>query len=267
MRIVQQTPTYLKLQENRLPTQLWRVAIALPFILSGLASMVLLGETAELRCDRTIPTEVSCQIFNQTLLKKTQTSIPPLQAAEVETRSNGQGETYRISLRTSAQPIPLTQGWSPDRDGKQQEADAINVFLQATSQPSFSLKQDARWFAYPLGFLFVGLGGVVMATGWRKAHPDLCTFDKRSKRIQWQKTIAGQSPDRRELTFEDVEDVRVFRAKHGESDRPYTTRLILQSGEMLPLLSGHDQTQQLELATTLQRFLGIDPQRRSPSQQ
>ncbi|MBD1910537.1 MULTISPECIES: hypothetical protein [unclassified Leptolyngbya] len=261
MRIVQQTPTYLKLQENRLLTQLWRVAIALPFVFSGLASMVLLGETAELMCDRTTPTEVSCQISNQTLLRKSQTPLPPLKGAEVETRSNAQGQNYRISLLTSGQRIPLTQGWSPSQDDRQMEVDAINVFLEDPSQPSFNLKQDARWFAYPLGLLFVGLGGVILATGWNKAHPDLCTFDRRSKQIQWQRTIAGSSVDRRELTFQDVEEVRVFRSKDGESDRPYTTRLILQSGEMLPLMSSADQNQQLELASTINRFLGINPRR------
>jgi len=264
MQIVQQTPTYLKLQENRLTAQLWKIAVGLPFVLSGLASMVFLGERATLTCDRPLPLETQCHIATQTLLTTTRTPLPPLQGAEVETRSNGQGNTYRVSLLTRTQPIPLTQGWSPDQQAQQMQADVINVFLENPSQPTLQLEQDARWFAYPLGALFVGLGGLLMVTGWRQGEPDYCTFDKRSRRICWSRALGGRSPEKRAFKIQDVEEVRVFRGKGEEGDRPYTTRLVLQSGEMLPLLTSHTQEQPLHLASTINRFLELQPRPKQP---
>jgi len=265
MRIVQQTPTYLKLQENPLPARLWKLAVGLPFLISGIVSMIGMGEKAELMCDRPIPTEVRCLVTTRTLLRTTQTPIPTLQRAEVETRFGDQGNTYRVSLITRAQPIPLSQNWSPNRQEQQMKADVINVFLDDPSQPTLQMEQDGRWYIYPLGALFVGLGGFVVVTAWRTGGElDLCTFDKRSKQIHWRKRFTGRSPEKRDLKFQELEEVRVFRTKDLESDRPYTTRLILHSGEMLPLVSGHNQDQQMQLANTINRFLGITPTRKTP---
>ncbi|MCS6812096.1 MAG: hypothetical protein NZ772_00750 [Cyanobacteria bacterium] len=235
-----------------------------PFLLSGLTAILILGEVAILTCTRLEPSQVACKLTNGRLLGKQVTQIPAgkLQRADVSVaKDDDDGDTYRVVLVTETGTIPLTWAYSSGQRGKRQKAEQINAFLANPEQTTLTVRQDDRWFAYLVGGIFTLIGaGATWGTVTAKSLTTL-VFDKLSGHLSMtlKSWVASET---KQIPLRDIRAAEVVEGTDSDGDKTYSTQLTLRSGNpiRLPVVGGSED--HYKIADAINTFLGLNPKSR-----
>ncbi len=230
MKIVQQTPTVLKLQDQ--PVGLWIFGSL--FVIAGLFVMTVFGRASTLTCRRVEPTQGKCELAESGLLGSQSQEIPltGLQGAKVETSSSSDGDTYRVALLTRDGNIPLTSIYSSGYEAKQASASRVDAFVSNPGEALLTVRDDSRWFAYPFGGIFVAAGLFVVSV----TQVVTCSFDK-TLGCMVVKRKGLFKTELLEHRLREVLDVQVEDSTDSDGDQTYRVRFLLACGDRLPLTS------------------------------
>jgi hypothetical protein len=257
MQITEQTPTTLALQTNAGGFGCLPLLFGVPFLVSGLAVMLLLGKLTTLDCKRVEPTQVACNLTSAGLLGKQTTSIPAgqLQGADVGVSRGDDGDTYRVILVTKTMSIiPLTGVYSSGYGGKRQKADRINAFVNDSSQMSLTIQQDDRWFAYIFGGIFTLVGGISIMSMIMVKLPRVYVFDKKSGYLYVTFRSLIQS-ETKQFRLRDIQSAQVVESTDSDGDKSLQTQLNLRSGNPMQLQVFGDSTKHHAIAQAINTFL------------
>ena len=172
MKITEQTSTRLKLEDqNR--QWLYGVLFGFPFVAVGLAISVTTANVTTLACQRTEPTQITCQRTIAGLLGTQTTSIPEVRGAGV-IKAQGTG----VVLSTAQGQVELVN--HPMRVGEEQQqlVRQINAFVQTPQQAKLTIQQDDRWEGVLAGSAFFLPGVAVMLAALTIPMRVSCCFDK-----------------------------------------------------------------------------------------
>ncbi|MEW5822096.1 MAG: hypothetical protein AB1782_18020 [Cyanobacteriota bacterium] len=136
------------------------------FAMAGLAVILFLACKTTLICERVQPSPGgTCKLIQQKTFDRKEQEIPvaSLLKAYVDEDHDDDGTTYRVTLVTNTDEIPLTQIWSSGYDDKQKISSQINAYIQNQNETSLIVEQDDRMLVYILGgvFFVVGIGIVL----------------------------------------------------------------------------------------------------------
>jgi len=257
MRIVQHTPQQMTLQEVR-PRVSFISLFGLPFLAAGVLTILNIGEWVVAQCDRLEPTQITCTVENRTLLRHEVRTVSRVQGAEVEAIVDDEGQdTYRVRLLTQNESVPLTQATTSGRRGKQKTVDRINAFVNAADQVSLQVRQDFRWFAYPVGGLCSLAGAAAVVLGSMPFKRATCRLDKTIGQGTWQGCQGFILLSKQEFPLQAIQAVKIHTSKDSEDMEIHSAHLILNTGESLLLQTGYDLAETKKVATTIRQFLGI----------
>lgn len=143
----------------------WTLALAITFILEGLFLIAFFGQVITLTCNRIIPSiQSNCQLVETNLLQSNATRFPAneLQGAKVGKISMDNGESDQILLLTSKGEVPFSPSYSPFYVPTQAIVSEINAFVNYPNQNSLKVREDDRWFYYPLACIAIILGLLIL---------------------------------------------------------------------------------------------------------
>jgi len=210
----------------------------MPFLLSGVFVITVMGRSEWLTCDRLEPTQVTCKVSFSTLFTGLQVrSIPLVQRAEVEVSEGDDSRTYRVVLITKTGQVPLTERYSSGSDSKYQTVEKINEFIHDPTQLSLRIKQDNSWFAYIFGVFFILLGGNTVLSPFMeslKMIQTACVVNKTSGYLYLTQKNSLKSVTK-QIRLSDVQSAEVIEKTDGDGDTTYYTQVNLRSGEVIPL--------------------------------
>lgn len=258
MKIVEQTPTKIRLKANNLGLPLFLTLFGLPFFLVGLAVSLFLGKLTQLKCNRLEPTQVACQLVSSGILNTRTTEIPvgALQGAEIETSRDSDGDaTYRVALITRQGRLPLTDSYSAGLGtNHQQNVNQINAFLSRADQENLVIQQDDRWLAFIFGGIFMLVGGGVTAGGLLAQFLSACIIDKTAGQLYLERKNSFRTK-RKEYPLHEIQAVEAVEGRDSDGDPTYATYLILRSGEKIPLKLTGARNDHFALADAINQFL------------
>ncbi len=258
MKIVEQTPTKIRLKASDLGVPIFLTLLGLPFFLAGLVVILFLGKLTQLECNRLEPTQVACQLTASGILNTRTTNIPvgELQGAEIETSQDSDGDiTYRVALITRQGRLPLTDSYSAGLGtNHQQNTNQINTFLSRADQENLVIQQDDRWFAFIFGGIFMLVGSGIIAGGLFNQFSSACILDKTSGRLYLDRKN-GFRTKRKEYPLHEIKAAKVVENTDSDGDPTYATYLVLRSGEKIPLKLTGSRNEHSALADTINQFL------------
>lgn len=252
MKVVENSPQRLKLQHLPLNEWIWGGLIA---TLSG--SWVVMGllfqpASARLSCDRPTPTQTTCELTQQALLRPLgKQKLFDLQSAEVRTQRRSKRSYQQVWLISPYKQMPLlSEGGQPTSSTI---ATQINQYIQNPQQKTLVVRQS-----YAIStFIFALLGtGMFACAIWLLLSPLVtCTFYERLDKViierrRWtgQKQIIEHSL--RSVMTAEVEE------KQGKRGRLYRPVLVLASMERLPISSSFiNEKTARDVVYQIQKFL------------
>jgi len=270
MKIVEQTPNRLTLQENRLQWIIPSVLFGSLFLIVGLFQTLSFARLTTLKCQRVQLTQErlqliqgSCQLVESSLLGSDQTEIPlnQLQGAKVDENEDSDENTYRVVLlTTSTGEVPFTSIWSSGTEEKQENADRINAFIHNPRETSLNIQQDERWPHYLVGgiFLLVGGGLLLHLLLYGKLIVS-CTLDKTQGLIRLQQRNLRRTKVT-EHRLREINQVEVEAKRDSDGDQTYSVRINLRSGESIPLTFWGINNEEVNqrMAKCIREFLNLN---------
>jgi hypothetical protein len=256
MKVSEQTPHRLKLQH--VPLMQWLSGgILICFCLGSLFYLVTLKPVSvSLRCQRSLPSQTSCELRQHTLIGNMYTrKIYDLQSASVIERSGRKGRRYyHIELFNGIDRIPFLKDSDHNSTNQYATVDRINQFIQAgrTTQSTLQLRQSGRTNAILSGML--GLVGLGFGTSMTLAPATTCTFYKRLNKVVIQRNRWHGEAQTIERPLNQVltVDIEEKRNKYNNGYRPV---LVLVS-ERIPLTQDFTQEKPVRKAIfSIQAFL------------
>ncbi len=133
--------------------------LSVVFVGMGLLFTYLLGRQTTLECAWRDARQ-DCILRTTWLgwVNLNQRGIQEVRSATVEENCDDEGCTYRVSIRTNDDVLPLGSAYSSGYTGKQNAADQINRFA-AGELPTLNVSNSAGlWIFFPLIFVAVGIG-------------------------------------------------------------------------------------------------------------
>jgi hypothetical protein len=259
LQIVEQTPTILKLQAKGNSIRLFELSVGIPFFLIGLLTIIFWGKLSTLKCARLEATQAACELTTSSLLGDHITPIPTgqLRGAEVEVEKSSDGHTYRVTLLTKNNRIPLNSMYSSGEEDKREKADQINAFIRNPGETSLIIQQDDRWFIYIFGGCFTLGGGAIILHSLMLKLETHCVFDKGLDRMYLNRQNIFKKGEIREYRLHEIKEVVVVKGANEEGGESYTTKLILSSGEQITLPIAGVSSNHYEITQSISRFLGI----------
>ncbi|MCG5062228.1 MAG: hypothetical protein KA714_30740 [Limnoraphis sp. WC205] len=266
MKIVQQTPTLLKLKLNRYYLHFLRQLLFfiplffIPFSLTGILILSTSFRQAILECTRSQPTQNNCKLTSISLFEKqiTSTDLEQLQSAEVEVSVVDNMDMYRVILLTKNGKIPLTNVASSGTDIPGY-ANQINAFLADPEQMSLEITSPATTeLLLPLVFggvfLLIGGGGIVFYL--IKFNQTSCTFDKVSGKMHLQQRNFFISKQEN-VMLDEIKNVKIDEEITSDDKTLYLIKLLLKSGSFITLRAQGSQAEHYKIAETISQFLDI----------
>jgi len=236
MKIVEQTPTRLKFQNDSFMQVLSLALFGMFFLLPGLALLLFLGKLTTLECTRLEPQQVACEHSISGLLGKQVNKIPvgELKGAEVEVIQDSDGDTYRVVLLTQTRGKLRFTDTSSSGTDKYSTANQINDFINNSEQMSLQVQQDDCWFAYPFGGIFAFVGGSIVFCALNTKFNNIYTFDRQTRRLNLTQRGLFSRTDR-EFMFHEIARAKVTESRDSDGDVTHQAELVLRSGERFPL--------------------------------
>ncbi|MGB6300931.1 MAG: hypothetical protein WBF90_32805 [Rivularia sp. (in: cyanobacteria)] len=259
MKIVEQTPTLLKLQKSKLSiirsyaSLLGCITFSSFFLPLGLG-IFLLGSPKTLKCNRLEPTQVNCEYTSYNLFGEKATSIRQLQGAEVQVEEDSDGDTYTtFILLTKNDRIPLNKYAAHSEEGLRKEATQINDFISNPQQNSLIINHGHNWFLYILGIFIFILNGMLVIFFIRQKVTIICTFDKESGRMYLRRYgILGRETI--DYTLDKIDRARVNSLS--SENNYYNVQLVLISGKRISLnLQKNSYSNSNKVAKSINQFL------------
>ncbi|QZZ18985.1 hypothetical protein J5X98_16290 [Leptothermofonsia sichuanensis E412] len=234
--------------------------MTIPLLAMGLA-FILFSEQITLECRRFNSSQISCEFISSTVFQKKTIPIQ-LRGAEIERMNDGDGESYRLLLRTPTEKLSFTNYGSNELELKQL-ASQINDFVQYSELKVLKLRKDDRWTGYLWGgsLLLIGIGLLHIGLNFSKALRTklLWLFDKNSGKFQIiEKTPSGKTQIVREWMLHQISQTGAVETEGMDGDRMYTLQLELQSGEKVRLPVSSATSKEYEIAAeSIQKFLNL----------
>lgn len=240
----------------RLRSQAWQTWwVSLVCFGAGAMGWLLLAQTSELRCDRSLTSQ--CQLTHRRPRQTTthQFSIASLREATLDIDFDDGDTLYRVLLVTDEETLPLSSLYTSNGGGQRRRVNQINQFLQTPTDPSLRLRQDTRW----LGLVFLGafgFGGLLLLLSNRTID---CTFDKDTNQFSlrlW--GLRGATTHQHPLS--NLLGMRVEQSTDKDTDTSRLT-VVLKTGEAIPLSIVYTGTFEAHasLARQVQEFLRLPP--------
>jgi hypothetical protein len=259
MKIVEQTPTLLKLQKSKLSiirsyaSLLGCITFSSFFLPLGLG-IFLLGSPKTLKCNRLEPTQVNCKYTSYNLFGEKATSIRQLQGAEVQVEEDSDGDTYTtFILLTKNDRILLNKYAAHSEEGLRKEATQINDFISNPQQNSLIINHGHNWFLYILGIFIFILNSMLVIFFIRQKVTIICTFDKESGRMYLRRYgILGRETI--DYTLDKIDRARVNSLS--SENNYYNVQLVLISGKRISLnLQKNSYSNSNKVAKSINQFL------------
>lgn len=265
MQPVEQTSTRLIFQTKHLQSRLSELMaslplllVAVPFLGGGLLSIVQ-SQWVTLRCDRLEPTQLSCQLTASSLLWRDSEpqSLGPIHAAVLDVRQGYDSSSYQVMLITPTDQIPLTQMYTSEAIGKQRRVETINAFLADPDRESLTIRQNDGWVAYPVGVVFMLMGGGLLTMIFTRELQIACTFDAVAKKVRLNlRSIVGSRVQ--ELSFNDIKAAEVATMTDDDGKVvPRAVELMLNSGKKIRLQISAADDEFYTIAQSMNQVLGV----------
>lgn len=285
MRIVEQTPTRLKLQSGkitgRLPLFLIAISVGLPLLVlpiylsflgyvlltDGWSLKVSAGKGTLLTCDRQESPQVTCELtaFDWRREQITEISRGKLQSAEVRVQSNRDGYRSRVVLITEDGELPLTNYLSTGERQKHRDAERINAFVSDPEQTALIIPSNYRWSTFFQGVIYICIGSIliggsaysIFAIGRLALKKEIQTafiFDGFSNRL-YSHRVSIFKLTVEEYSLNAIEAAKFIEAIDDEGEKYYSAQLILSSGQTISLpLSDSDPARNM-IVRSINQFL------------
>lgn len=273
MKITEETPTLLKLENSHLMLSWKRVqGVILGFIFfgAGLSTIALASSRTNLTCYRN--NEENCEVKSSHLfgfLQGTNDEIPlnELEEATVESRTSRRSRrsggsrrrrrtstTYRVTLITNNDEIPLTNSYSSGQSSKERKVNEINQFINDSSQNSLHLTQGGNWLVSGFGSLFMLAGGGIGYATWKRKFQLQCLFDRDSGQMYLKKQNPSSS-ETESWAIEEIQEAEVV-SKNSSKKKQYKAQLVLKSGESIKLDVFGSRSHKEKITQSINEFLG-----------
>lgn len=183
MKIVEETPTLMKLQKSsysiiynysRWLGWIFFCSLFFPIGLLIFSS----GSPKTLKCNRIEPTQANCKLTSHTFSGKETTSIRKLEGAEIEVNEDSDGDTYGVILQTKEGKILLGDYYISYDSGMQEEVNKINAFINNPLQNSLIIKRSPMWIIYGIGVLIICIAVAFIIHFLRVKVTTKCILDK-----------------------------------------------------------------------------------------
>jgi hypothetical protein len=178
MKVIEHTEQSLELADQNRQC-LWGLLFATPFLVISLGTALVTSKTVTLECQRTNPTQITCQRTVTGILGSTTDRIPgKLQTATV-VKASGTG----VVLGTTSGKVELAPYHVFVTNKHQETADRLNAFLKDPQQATVRVEQDDQ-FASALfigNFLLGSLGIAIVSLGIPLKMN--CRFDRPSDQV------------------------------------------------------------------------------------
>jgi hypothetical protein len=137
------------------------------YIACGCLSGFIFGQTITLNCTRSEPNQVQCSQQRRWagLVPLGEDSIRNLQGAEVEDDCDEDGCMYRVLLKTTDGPAPLTSVYSSGLTPQEETAERINGFVQDREQNSLTVEDNSGLWGILFALIFSSVGLVIAGIG------------------------------------------------------------------------------------------------------
>lgn len=231
MRIIEQTPTRLKLRHY--PVTNWFTGSLLSTIaVGGLIYFIgFAAVSASLSCRRTV-IGIDCELQQFTTLGRRHTrKLYDLTGARVEQRSSGKGgRTYIIRLINEYSETSLLRESDEGYSAQQAIVNQINQFVDNPGQSSLRVQQSGRIKASLLGLCAIGglIGGMILL------HTPIvtCAFYKRLDKVVLTYTRWYGSPQSIEHPLSQIAAIEM-EEKRVKGGKMYRTILLLRTSDKL----------------------------------
>jgi len=258
MRITQQTSTLLRLQSRWLTSLVGWLMFAVPFLVVGLITLIMLAKVTTLQCNREVE-QVQCQLTNQQVLS--QRVIPvaegQLQDVRIETRTRDRNEFHRVVLTLDNQDIALSEAWLSDFAAQQQTVETINAFLKG-EQSSLSLSWDDRREALTVGGVMTLIGCLGLLLPLLRVPIYSLRFDKQDDTLtRTRRSLLTTKTTTWALA--QVQSATVLEVNDSDGSPYYQANVMLNTGETIPLWQHRAyRRDSLERTTeTIRQFLNL----------
>jgi hypothetical protein len=282
MKIIEQTPTVLKLETTWTRQTIKQIIKNSPsfllcsilYVSLGLISLSFIAVVAKvirLDCDRGGQNQMNCQITSAGLLTKEITPIRnEIERAELQVMQNSDGyNSYRILLISGNKIIPLTPYYSQGMitlDSLTKNIDKINNFIQRLDQKSLSIAEDNRLVPTLFGLMIILMPIILIYVFQRLKLKITYIFDKNLHHISfegiviWKKhefILEGKSVENTTVSFSKIQEVQVIETTHKNGRKTYQIDLMLKSSSPITLDISDEESEDSEIAKTINEFLGI----------
>lgn len=254
MNIIEQTSTKLKFQaHDRWP---WTMLFGLPFVMIGFGICIVTDNVTTLECQRTKPTQVTCQRTIAGLLGTETTLIPgQVKGAYVETASSTGVVLYTYNIE---QVKLIDSGVLVVTEKHSKIADTINAFIHNPLQPRLKIQEDDRSERFFLAMVFFlpGIGFILRCL--TIPMQVLCDFDKISEQMTLEKRyrLFGTFTTQKKLT--EVQQAQVIQLLLPIQNPSYLVQLKLRSGKPISLSAPTADRQQCQIiVNAIDRFLHL----------
>lgn len=254
MKIVEQTPTLLKLQKSK--NSLIRdyanvfgpIMLLNVFILAGLF-MFYIGSSKSIKCNRIEPTQVDCKFTSHTFLGDKTTSVRKVKNAESQIDEDGQ----IIVLLTQEGEIFITDFNILD-NRVLQEINKINNFIRNPQQKSLIVKQIHNWPLYIFGAIFIIFPGLLIIALLREKVTTIIILDKDSSSMYLRRR-GFLGTENINCKLDEINRARVEEVS-SEENCWYYAELVLVSGRKIRLnLASTSLYSSRKLTTSINQFL------------
>ncbi len=261
MRIVQQTPTQLKLRSPWLAPLIGWVLFSLPFLLTGLFVLLMLTTVTTLQCDRSEGTVAQCQLAMQRLweIEATRLANGPLQGAAVATKISNRTELYQVVLQFADQTQhSFVDVWSSDPRAAKSTVEQITAFLNNPQQPTFSITQDERQRASLIGGILTGVGFLGLALPLLLVPTYSLSLNKQTSEIVSTRRTALAEKNTI-WPLQQVQAAEVVEQQDSDGTAYYQAHIQLVTGETIPLLQQRGYRREVleQLVSQIRGFLAM----------
>ncbi|MEH1905930.1 MAG: hypothetical protein V7L04_32270 [Nostoc sp.] len=253
MNIIERTLTKLKFQGHN-QQWLWGILFGLPFVAIGFVIAIVRDNVTTLECQRTKPTQMTCQLTIGGLLGTETTLIPgQVTIAYVKTASS----TGVVLDTSNMEEVKLVNSGVLVVTGKHSKiADEINAFIHNPQQARLKIQEDDRWEGFFLAMVFFlpGIGFILQC--FTIPMQVLCDFDKISEQMTLEKRykLFGTFTTQKKLA--EVQQAQVIQVTLSIESPSYLVQLELISAKPISLSAPTADRQQCEIiVNAINQFL------------
>lgn len=249
LHLVEQTPTYLRFASDKISLRNIMIQIALgSFAISGILFQFA-GSQITLKCRRSTPKDVQCELTTVRLLTRDSMAIFNLKGAEVENND----DTDRLVLLTGAGKVPFDPVYTNfNRSKKGNDAYAIDRFVEDPQQANLTIQDDSRLLSVIFGGLMLWFGIYSLLAQFQTE----CRFDRATSQLSLSKANVFWSKVHQH-SLQEIKGIRLIETTDSDGDKSYMTQIVWRSNEHFNLALLDPKLNPRDVVEILQTFLGV----------